>query len=75
MMGLKPSELLMILVIVLVLFGGTRLAGLGSSLGQGIRNFKKGLNGEDEPSAKPAPGLQTATRVDAPANGSNVKQG
>lgn len=42
----SPSELLVILLIILVLFGATKLPQLGKGLGQGIRNFKKGL-GED----------------------------
>lgn len=64
-MGLKMSEVLMILVLAVLLFGGSRVAGLGSSLGQAIRNFKKGLNGEEDEAAKPA--LQTASSVDANA--------
>lgn len=45
-----PTELIIILVIILVLFGGARLAGLGKSTGRAIREFKeetKGL-GEDK---------------------------
>lgn len=38
-------ELLIILVIVLVLFGPDRLAGVGSALGQSIREFRRGLSG------------------------------
>jgi sec-independent protein translocase protein TatA len=41
-------ELLIILAIVLLLFGATRLPKLGKGLGQSIRGFKKGLN-EDSP--------------------------
>lgn len=37
---LGSSELLIILVIALVLFGGSRLAGLGKSAGRAIREFK-----------------------------------
>jgi sec-independent protein translocase protein TatA len=40
-------ELLVVLVIALLLFG-TRLPAVGRSLGEGIKNFKKGLNGQDE---------------------------
>jgi sec-independent protein translocase protein TatA len=47
-MDLGPTELLIILVIVLVLFGGGRVAHLGSDLGKGIHEFRKGLSGEDE---------------------------
>jgi sec-independent protein translocase protein TatA len=36
-----PTELIIILVIILVLFGGARLAGLGKSTGRAIREFKE----------------------------------
>lgn len=39
---------LIILLIVLLLFGARRLPELGASLGEGLRNFKKGLEGPDE---------------------------
>lgn len=61
-MGLKMSEVLMILVLAMLLFGGGKVANLGSSLGQAIRNFKKGLNGDEDEGTKPA--LQTANTVD-----------
>lgn len=48
MFGLGFGELLIILVVVLVFFGGSRLPKLGSSLGQAINNFKKGLSEEDQ---------------------------
>jgi TatA/E family protein of Tat protein translocase len=48
MFGLKMGELLIIFLVVLVLFGGTKLPQLGSSLGQAIRNFKRGFGGEAE---------------------------
>jgi sec-independent protein translocase protein TatA len=40
-------ELLVILVIVIVIFGATKLPQLGKGLGEGIRNFRKGLRGDD----------------------------
>ncbi len=46
MFGLGIGELLVILLVVLVFFGGSRLPKLGSSLGQAINNFKKGLKEE-----------------------------
>jgi len=48
MFGLKMGELLIIFLVILVLFGGTKLPQLGSSLGQAIRNFKKGFGGEHD---------------------------
>ena len=41
------GEWVVILVIVLVLFGGARIPDLAKSLGQGIREFKKALNDND----------------------------
>jgi sec-independent protein translocase protein TatA len=46
--GLGASELLIILVIVLVLFGGRRLPEIGSGVGKAIKNFKAGISGKDE---------------------------
>lgn len=46
-MSLSLPQILIILVIVLLLFGPKRIPGLGKSLGQAIRGFKKGIS-EDE---------------------------
>jgi sec-independent protein translocase protein TatA len=48
-MDIGPVELLIILAIVVVLFGGGRVAKIGGELGQGIREFRKGLASDDEP--------------------------
>lgn len=44
-------ELVLILGIALLLFGPSRLPGLGKSMGDAIRGFKKGIDGEDEKEA------------------------
>ena len=41
-------ELVLILAVVLLLFGGTRLAGIGKSLGRGVREFKEELHADDD---------------------------
>ena len=41
-------EMLIILGIVLLLFGGTRIPTVMRSLGQGVTEFKKGLKGDEE---------------------------
>ncbi len=46
------SEILIILVIALLLFGAGRIADIGKGLGEGIRNFKKGLREDEEPPGK-----------------------
>ncbi len=48
MFGLGTQELLIILVLVMVVFGAGKLPQVGSALGSGIRNFKKGVNEGDE---------------------------
>jgi sec-independent protein translocase protein TatA len=51
-MDIGPTELLIILVIVVILFGSGRIAKLGGELGHGLREFRKGLAGEDDAPAK-----------------------
>ena len=46
--SLGMPELLVILVIVIVIFGASRLPQLGRGLGEGIQNFKNGLRSTDE---------------------------
>jgi sec-independent protein translocase protein TatA len=43
MFGLGTQELMVILVIVLVLFGGSKLPEIARSLGKSMREFKKGI--------------------------------
>jgi sec-independent protein translocase protein TatA len=45
--SIGPMELLVILLVALLLFGGKKIPELAKGLGQGIRNFKESLNGED----------------------------
>lgn len=53
MFGLGTSELIIILVIVLIIFGAGKLPDVGSALGRGVRNFKDGIKGgEDEKRAE-----------------------
>ena len=49
MFGLGMQELIIIMIIVFVLFGGKKLPELGSGLGKGIKSFRKGLKEIDEP--------------------------
>jgi len=48
MFGLGVTELLLILVIVVVIFGASKLPQLGRGFGEGIRNFRKGLKSDDD---------------------------
>ena len=46
-MRFGPWEIVLIVVLALVLFGGGKLAGVGKALGQSIRDFKKEVKGDD----------------------------
>ena len=50
-MRLGTMEILLIVVLALVLFGGNKLAGVGKALGQSIKEFKKEVK-EDAPAAE-----------------------
>ncbi len=41
-------EILLIVLVILLLFGGRRIPELMRGIGQGINNFKKGVKGEDD---------------------------
>ncbi|OGU02876.1 MAG: hypothetical protein A2W29_05865 [Gemmatimonadetes bacterium RBG_16_66_8] len=63
--NLGMSELLVILVLVLLVFGAKRLPEIGSSMGKGIREFKKSLRdvqdsieGQNDIAQPPAPRLE-----------------
>ena len=51
--GLGGTELVVIFLIVLLLFGGAKLPGLAKGLGQSIKEFKKAARDDDEKSADP----------------------
>ena len=46
-MRLGTTEMLLILAVTVLLFGGTKLPQLGEALGRGIRNFKKASEPDD----------------------------
>ncbi len=52
--GLGPLELVIILLVLVMIFGASRLADLGGSLGKGIKEFKKNVQDDekDEPMAQ-----------------------
>ena len=55
MMGLGITELLIILVIILIIFGAGKLPELGDGIGRGIKNFRKAVKPE-EIDVTPRPG-------------------
>jgi sec-independent protein translocase protein TatA len=59
------GELLLILLIALVLFGPSKLSELGKGLGEGLKNFKKGMS--DPQPSDPKPAQAAALPAAAPA--------
>ena len=64
-MRVGVTELLVILLIVLVLFGSKKLPELADGMGKAIRNFKRGINSEDEEDVTPGDNKQVTPRSGA----------
>ncbi|MDQ7832263.1 MAG: twin-arginine translocase TatA/TatE family subunit [Desulfovibrionaceae bacterium] len=73
MFGIGATELIIILVIVLVIYGGKRLPELGSSFGKAIRNFR-GAGSEPEEIEVPPRQSPVTPRKDAPAAEPSAKK-
>jgi sec-independent protein translocase protein TatA len=62
MPNLGPTELIIILVIVVLLFGVGRIGKIAGELGKGVRDFKEGLSGKTEQATKQAAETTTETK-------------
>ena len=60
--GIGTPELLVIVFVILLLFGGKKIPELMRGLGKGVNNFKKGLNEVEEEISK-EPGTKQQTTV------------
>lgn len=63
--NLGMTELIIILVIVLVLFGAKRVPEIGASIGKGIRDFKRNINDVDRQIREP----ERESRIDRLSSG------
>ncbi|MFZ4521198.1 MAG: Sec-independent protein translocase subunit TatA/TatB [Bacteroidales bacterium] len=65
--GLGTTELILIALVVLLLFGGKKIPELMKGLGKGVKSFKDGMDGMEEefkkPSDKTPPADQTEKKV------------
>lgn len=52
MFGIGTTELLIILAIIVLVFGASRIPALGRGLGEGLRSFKKALKDDDDDDPK-----------------------
>jgi sec-independent protein translocase protein TatA len=69
--GMGFGELVLILLIVVVVFGSTKLPQLGDGLGKAIKNFKRAVNSQNEidvsPAAKEKSAIDDAADASKPA--------
>ena len=74
--SIGPTELIIVLVIVLLIFGPKRLPGLGRQLGSGMREFKESITGKDRDDETSEPDTATRQELDpAPASEPEVVTG
>ena len=86
MPNLGPTELIIVLVIILAIFGAGKLAGLGGALGKGVKDFRTSMKeesdaddeseGEEEPVSKASKASVDAQTVkdDSPAETETTKE-
>ncbi len=65
-MDIQPWHIIVLLIIVLLLFGAKRLPEIGRSLGSSAREFKKGISGDEPPTAAVPPPDVPKEPVDSP---------
>jgi len=61
--GLGGTELVIIFLIILLLFGGAKLPSLAKGLGQSIKEFKKAAKEDDEKPAEPKAPVATTPKA------------
>ncbi len=70
-----PQDMVIIAVVVLLLFGGSKLAGFGKSLGEGIKEFKKATTNDEKMPPTPGATVYEKTPGAAPAQETPVGAG
>ena len=66
-MRLGSTELILILIIAIALFGTSRIAGIGKAMGKSIREFKEEVNADDPAADDPATKKEEDVRSDEKA--------
>jgi sec-independent protein translocase protein TatA len=73
-MGIGTPELIIVLIIVVLVFGSTKLPQLGDGLGRAIKNFKRSVAGQNELEVSPKAKKDKAEIAsDAPSSGGEKK--
>jgi sec-independent protein translocase protein TatA len=73
------TEILILLGIALLFFGGSRIANIGKGLGEGIKNFKKGIkegdgSGDESPKLPEGEAQTSSSRAEAPATAEKAEK-
>jgi sec-independent protein translocase protein TatA len=74
-MGMPSGwELLLVVGVVVLLFGGKKIPELAKGLGKGIKDFKKAVNEDDEPQQSAAKEIEDKKEQTASAESASVKE-
>lgn len=68
MFGIGTQELIFIILVVLLFFGGKKIPELMKGLGKGVRSFKEGMNGIENPSVSDEKAKETVSKTDVVHN-------
>jgi sec-independent protein translocase protein TatA len=71
MFGLGMSELIVILLILLLLFGASRLPGIAAGLGGAVHTFRKSIKGDEEDNKQIEATTTDSAKVDSTADQAN----
>ena len=68
MFGIGTQELIFIILVVLLFFGGKKIPELMKGLGKGVRSFKEGMNGIENPSVSDEKAKESVSKTDVVYN-------
>ena len=68
------TEILILVLVLLLVFGARRIPEIGASIGQGIKEFKRSLSAKDEESEPRVPPASTAAPLQPPPAGGEPKR-
>lgn len=71
----NPTEIAIIAGVVILLFGGSKLAGFGKSMGQGIKEFKKATSDDEKTEQAPSATVYGSSPATPPAQETPVGAG
>ena len=61
----SPWHIMIVAIVIIVLFGGRKIPELMRGMGEGVRGFKEGMSGVNQPPAAPPPAQSSTTEKPA----------